>query len=484
MTLFDMLQKFNRSDFPDLDKAEKAVGLDTLVKIGTPPAKLAQKEQKKLEKQLATDFCSFQMSLGTATARGNENSCVDKHQADAIDTQLGNWQAKRVPQSVGRQPTKPYRASRAKLPKAVAVAPGGRAATSLASTRINYGAVSAQPKVWTVPVIKPTPDKEKRERTADKFVKAQAGQRGAAVGDAALVFDSNGIPYPGDSYLDRARLSNQSANLASATPPVLEPPKSITSKVVSDGKMKRGANGQIAPQSNTAGNLMALAGIAAVVGAIMLALQYVVQIVAFVFNIQQLMLTCNNIASSFTALFSTIGSFLGLGDDVAKPLSDNIDGILNNVFGKEKVSYVKYQWAKVSAVYSSASNVLSGLRNVSNTLGNAVETGANSAGRIGNGLKAAGFLDQNLAAFDEKVSATQQKSKLTDVGTALQVADGASSSLSQAAADIKTGHQELEQIDKDFAEKKAEADKHVTEADKKYGAEATPAIPNFKPGDV
>jgi hypothetical protein len=484
MSLFDILAKFNRSDFPDLAKAEKAVSLDKVITPGKPPAALAEKEQQKQQKQLVTDFASFQMSLVTATSRGNENSCTDKHQHETVDQQLGQWKVKQIPKGK-KQPTKPYRASlKKKLPKPAPTAPGGRPAVSLNSSKVNYGAVSGRPQAWTVPTIKPKLDTAKQERVASQFVKAQAGQRGTAVGDAAVVFGTNGTPYPGDSYLDRSNLQNQSANLASSTPPVTQAPTTIKTKVVSNGVMKRGANGQVAPQSNTVGNIAALLGIAAVVSAIMFALQYVIQIVSFIFNIQNLLVTCNNIAGSFAALFNTIGSLLGLGEDVSKPLTDTMDGLLNSAFGKEKVDYVKYQWAKVSSAVSAAGNVINSVRSASNVLGNAVEIGTNNTGRIGNGLKAAGFFDQTIATFDENVSATQQKSKLTDVNNALQVADGASSALSQAAADIKSGNQELEQIDKDFEEKKKETEKNTTSADKKYGAEATPDVPNFKPGDI
>jgi hypothetical protein len=483
MTVFDAIEKFNRSDFPDLEKAAGAVALDSLITPGKQPAKIAQQAQERLDKQLGADFCSFQLSLGSATSNGIENTCVDKHQHEKVDSQLGNWQAALAPNKRSRHPSKAYKAGN-KLPRPVASAPGGATAQSQAATKINQGATSAPPKTWYVPTIKPSADKGKQERTADKFVRAQAGQRKTAVGDAAIVFGSNGTPYPGDSYLDRSNLQNQSANLASSTPPVLEPPSAIKPKVVSNGQMKRASNGQIAPQSNTVGNAVALVAIAAVVSAIMFALQYVVALVSFVFNIQNLLMTCNNIAASFTALFGTIGSLLGLGDDVGKPLTETVDGILNSVFGKEKVSFIKYQWAKVATTLSAASNVLSGLRGVSSTLGNAIEVGANSSGRIGNGLKAAGFLDSTMAAFDEKVSTRQASSKLVQVGEALNVTDGASASLSQAAADIKSGNKELEEIDKQFEEQKAATQKNAGEADKQYGAGAVPEVPNFRPGDV
>jgi hypothetical protein len=93
-------------------------------------------------------------------------------------------------------------------------------------------------------------------------------------------------------------------------------------------------------------------------------------------------------------------------------------------------------------------------------------------------------MSSTMAAFDEKVSTRQASSKLVQVGEALNVTDGASASLSQAAADIKSGNKELEEIDKQFEEQKAATQKNAGEADKQYGAGAVPEVPNFRPGDV
>jgi hypothetical protein len=479
--LFDALEKFDRSNFPDLEAAKAAVSLETLITPGRPSAKIAADEQDKQEAQLATDFCTFGLSLKTSTERGGENACADKHQYEKIDDQLGKWQAGNAPNDLTRQPTRPYTAT-PKLPKPVAIAPGSPTARSLSNTKINYGATSKKPGVYYVPTIKPTIDKDRQNRQATNFIKAQAGQRGVAVGDAAVVLGANGQPYPGSSYLDRADRYNQSANLASSTPPVLEAPTAIKPKSIGTGKKPGAEAGQIAPQSNTAGNIMALAGIALVITGIMFALQYVISTVAFIFNIQSLLTTCNNIAASFSALFNTIGSLLGLGEDISKPLDDVMNGMLNSAFGKEKVDYVKYQWGKVSSALSAAGNIINSFRGVSSALGNAVEIGANNTGKIGNALKAAGFLDRSIGAFEEKVSAKQSSSKLVDANNALQVAQTASSALSQAVSDIKTGKDEQEALDKEFEAKQKESKESKSDADKRDKADSV-TVPNFKPGD-
>jgi hypothetical protein len=197
---------------------------------------------------------------------------------------------------------------------------------------------------------------------------------------------------------------------------------------------------------------------------------------------QSLLTTCNNIAASFSALFNTIGSLLGLGEDISKPLDDVMSGLLNSAFGKEKVDYVKYQWGKVSSALSAAGNVISSLRGVSSALGNAVETGANNTGRIGNALRAMGFFDRSIGAFDEKVSAKQSTSKLANVNNSLQTTSTVSQSLTQAVSDVKSGKDEQEALDKEFEAKQNESVKDKTEADKR-DKPADVSIPNFRPGD-
>jgi hypothetical protein len=479
--LFDALQQFDRSNFPNLDAAEGAVGLETLITPGRPSAKIAADEQDKQEKQLGKDFCSFALSLKTATERGGENACADKGQYEKIDDQLGKWQTRNSASSIKRQPTRAYTAV-PKLPKSVSIAPGAPRPRSLSATRVNHGAVSKQPGVYYVPTIKPDIDKDRQNRQAANFIRAQAGQRGVAVGDAAVVLGASGQPYPGSSYLDRADRYNQSANLASSTPVVVEAPRSIKAKSIGKAKKPGAEAGQIAPQSNTAGNIMALLGIAGVITGIMFALQYVVSTVAFIFNMQSLLTTCNNIAASFSALFNTIGSLLGLTEDISKPLDDTMSGILNSAFGKERVDYVKYQWAKVSSALSAAGNVINSFRGVSSALGNAIETGTNNTGKIGNALRAMGFFDRTIAAFEENVSAKQSESKLVRVDASLQVAATASTALSQAASDIKTGREEQEALDKEFGEKQKSSKENKSEIEKRDGA-APVTVPNFRPGD-
>ncbi len=223
-------------------------------------------------------------------------------------------------------------------------------------------------------------------------------------------------------------------------------------------------------------------GIAGVITAIMFALQYVISTITFIFNMQSLLTTCNNIAASFSALFNTVGSLLGLSEDISKPLDDTVNGILNSVFGKEKVDYVKYQWSKVSSALSAAGNVINNFRSVSNTLGNAVEIGTNNTGKIGNALRAMGFFDKSIGAFEEKVSANQSSSKLNSVNNQLQTASSVSQSLSQATADIKTGRDEQETLDKDFEAKQRDSSKDKTETDKRDKATEV-SVPNFRPGD-
>jgi hypothetical protein len=477
MSLFDLLEKFSRQEYPNLEAAANAVPLDHLVTPGQPVAKLAQTEQTKLEEEALGDFCQFQLSLGEATKSGGAGQCEEKDYYDAADQRLGNWAAQNTSQNE-RVPFKPFPAGR-RLPPRTPSAPGGLTPVSLASVRVNRGQ-NRQPRDFVVPTLSPRPSKARQNQQAERFIQAQAGGRGAAIGDSALVVGGTGTPYPGTAYQDRANLLNSSANLATSTPPVVAAPARIRSSPIGTGAVNR-TEGRVAPKSNTAGNVLALLGIAAAVSAIMFALQYVISTIQFVFSIQQLLTTCNNLAASFGALFNTIGSLLGLGEDVAKPLTSTVDGLLNSVFGKEKVDYVKYQWAKVSSVMSSAASTIGNIRSASAALASGVETTGNNTGKIGNALKAAGLIDNTIGTFEEKISA--RPGKVGDLTSAIEKAGTVSASLSSAASDVKSGQEELARLDQEEADRLKEGEKGKTEAEKRDAPDAV-EIPKLSPGDM
>ena len=92
------------------------------------------------------------------------------------------------------------------------------------------------------------------------------------------------------------------------------------------------------------------------VTALLFLIRDILGMVTFIINIASLTSTVTNISQSFLSIFDGIGSLMGLGEGLTKPISETFDGILNNVFGKEKVEYVKYNFARINTVFTAGAN--------------------------------------------------------------------------------------------------------------------------------
>jgi hypothetical protein len=492
--------KFRGDAFPDLNKAKKAKPLTDLVAKMMQEDKelyqIAQDEKIERRKQLKHDFCSFELSQKSALERGNANACADKAQFDNIAKQQAkskaNVEAKvKLP---GSNTVKPYGKSKkqTKLPKqrsAGAFHGGVRANRNRPMSKTNFN-VGSQGLVIKgnhyITPIKPSNQADKAANNYQNFILSQAGKRGTAVGDRAIVFSGNGTPHYGDSYLDKSLQENLSANQATSTPAITTIPKQIkTTKAIDADKLNRAKNGQIHPKSDTMGNILALGVVAAAVSAIMFAIQYVIGLVSFVLQIQTLTSTVTNIAASFLGIFNNISALFGLGKDVTKPLEETIDGMLNNVFGKDKVEYVKLQFAKINTAFTAGTNILQKIGSTSTNLSNAIEDGANNTSRIGNAMKSAGIIGDGIKWMNEQISAKQNApGKIGDLNNALSTVGTLSSDLSAIVADVSTAKEAQEKLQKDFDAKDKDKKEGEEKATETHTDPEIPSIPTIRSGDT
>jgi hypothetical protein len=454
--------------FPNLDKAASAKSLTDVVRkmlaAETHPIELVEEVQSKRNKQRKIDFDSWALSIPVAVKRGNDNACADRHQSASVEEQQlqeGNQQF------TGRifphgKPTRLYGAgaNQTKTPKqrSSGGATGGTRKPPT-SYRGNQLRSTPQPKPFTVRTIEPDVPAD-RERV-EKFARAHAGKRGTAIGDRALGFSPNGTPLVGDSALQRSRSENLSANQASATPPITSVPSDVkTSATPLKAKdLSKGKSGQVAPKNDAIVAGLALAVGAALVTAVMFPIQYLISFFNFMISLQTAVSSIRNIASSMTTFISNIGYLLGFGKDALKPIDEAADGILNNVFGKEKVEYVKLQFAKLSTIVTAGANILSAFEQGNNALAGAVQEGANNTSKIGNALKATGlFVTSKFAYMNEKISAVQPApGRLANLNNALSVTDQVGSSLTTITSEIKTASEESLELEKRYEEERKKA---------------------------
>lgn len=484
-----------KDQFPDLTKAANAKSLADLIdatgskQLFTP----AEKERSAQAKTYKDDFCTLIKSQGTAIDVGNKIAYQSKLQADKqAKGQLINNAKSNAVTTVKPGKRRIY----GKRPNQIALPPtknagSGRNPKPKSISTVRYGHDGDTPPTYSIPQLgKQTQiDPKRQTQQYRRFVAAQAGQRGTQDGDRVVVYSHNGSPLYGDEVLRQSDKNNLSANLATATPPVTQPPGKINLSPPIKGSLDRQARGQGKPKSNTVGNMAVLLGIAAAVSAVMFALQYVVQIISFIFNIQSLLNQTTNAAKSFLNLFNNIGALLGMGEDVTKPIGDTVDGILNNSFGKENVQDAKIQAAKINTIYNAGINIMDRVRSSSQTLGDALARSSNNTSRIGNLLMSGGWIDKKAQPFEENIQVKiNQPGKVGSVVSALGTVSELTDDLTSITEEIKTGKEQLESLDKQAAEQQQNNDKSSIEgqqeARSKYFDADIPRIANFKRSDI
>jgi hypothetical protein len=460
----------NGASFPDLKKAAAAKGLKDLLKKVKPETSIFEpvnEEKKKLEQKYRGDFKAAVQSHEIAISAGNSNSCGDKKQFAAAATDQQTWTNKNtrliVLPSYGARTVAPK-----KMPKSRGLSPiansKGKQPAHPSIARAKVGGLNTQtPIEYRLETV--TPRKLDGKSNFKHFVAGQAGFKGKAI-DKAISITHDGTPQYGDDEINQANQDNLSANLAN-TPPTLDFPSKVSSGATVDAsKLARKQPGQIQDKGDTIGNIAKLGVIGVAVTALLFLIRDILGVVSFVMNVASLTSTVTNISQSFLAIFNGIGSLMGLGDEATKPISDTFDGILNNVFGKEKVDYVKFNFARINTVFTAGANVFSKVRSTSAALAAGIETDAQNTSKIGNALRRAGVVDERLAVMDEKISVRVDESQLKVLNQKLSKVGNVSSELSGIASDVKTANDELKQLDKDKAEKEKAAKEKGTESGK------------------
>jgi hypothetical protein len=340
---------------------------------------------------------------------------------------------------------------------------------------VNQGIAPAVSKTpYLVQEVKTSNSTGKSTRNLKQFARAQSGLRGTSIGDRALVFSANGTPHYGDSYMDKNVAENVSANQATTTAPLSKiPPKIQTATPINADPLQQQPRANVAPKSDSIGNMVVLGGIAAAVTSVLFFFQYVLMFVQFIMQVSQSTATITNIASSFVAILNNLGSLLGLGEDALKPLEETFDSILNNTFGKEKVDYVKFQFAKISGAFVAGQNILNSFGGFKNKLTNLVTKNADNTSKIGNALKMVGMIADTETWMNEN---NKVNSVASGVKEKLESVSGLASTLTDITETVKTSKEQLanatksdvdeEKKDKDGEDKATEkhSDKDIPDA--------------------
>jgi hypothetical protein len=469
------------SQFPDLKKAKLLKKLEDLVtgfqNKDQEFFKLAQDRKVKLRKQREIDLKSFWISQKSAIERGNQNACDTRHNFAKVAT---NQNIKVTPVAIpnsGRKAATGKGKTRTALPATKSATPtsGGRRSPSLARAKLNQPTGKAvSSKAHFIEPIETNLNSAKSERNMKQFARAQSGERGTSLGDRAIVFSANGTPHYGDSYLDKNIHENLSANQATSNAPLSTIPSKIErGKPISANPLQQQPRANVAPKSDSVGNMLVLGGIAAAVTAVLFLFQYVLMFVQLILQISSVTSTITNIAGSFVAILNNLGALFGLGEGVIDPLSKTMDSILNNTFGLEKVSYVKYQFAKVSSAFVAGSNMLNRITGFQNSIGKVAEDNANNTSKIGNAMKSMGMLKDAEPWMNEN---NKVSGGVGNLASKLEGASGFAGSLGQITSEVQSAKKSQEDLDKGYADKQKEVAAKVAQATEKHSDKEIPDL--------
>lgn len=460
------------SKFPDLIKAGLGKSLEDFVKGLVDEDKeffgLAQKKKEQLRKQQEIDLKSFIQSQAGAIERGNTNSCEARHNFQKIAQDLATKVVPIVLPATNKQSAIGRDSTRNRLPKTRSVTPtrGARSRPpSIARSVVNQSiAPAVSNKPYSVQPVSTSNSPAKAKRNLTQFTRAHSGFRGTSIGDRAVVFSANGTPHYGDSYMDKNMAENLSANQATASAPLSQIPSKVeVVKPISADPLQQQPRANVAPKSANVAGMLVLGGIAAAVTAVLFFFQHILLFVQFILQVSEATATITNIASSFVAILNNIGALLGLGENILEPLENTFDSILNNVFGKEKVEYVKFQFAKISGAFVAGQNVLSSFGGFKNKLTNLVTRNADNTSKIGNALKMVGMIADTETWMNENNRVNAAASEFKDK---LESVSGLSSTLTDITEKVKTSKEQLDSTLKEFSEdekKDKDGEEKVTE---------------------
>jgi hypothetical protein len=443
------------SKFPNLLKAKLGKKLDDFIKGILNDDKeffqLAQDKKKKLRQQRQIDLKSFLTSQAGAIERGNSNACDNKHKFEKIaKKQADKTKPVAIPGTKKKSPLTKGKKKR-KLPKTRSTTPtrGSRSRpSSISRFRTNQAVAPAvSDRSHFIQPVEGNNSVDKAKRNARQFASAQGANRGHSIGDRAVVFSSNGTPHYGDSYLDKNVQENLAANQATSNAPVSTIPSKIeVGKPISPNPLQQQPRANVSPKSDTTANLIVLGGIAAAITAVLFMFQHVLIFVELILQVSSVTSTITNVAGSFVAILNNIGSLFGLGEGLIDPLSKTFDSILNNIFGKEKVDYVKFQFAKISSAVVAVNNISSKFGSMHNSMAKTTKDNADNTSRIGNALKAFGMMAANTPWMNEN---NKVSSGVGGVAGGLENISGLASTLAEITNDVKSAKEEQESLDKE-----------------------------------
>ncbi len=228
----------------------------------------------------------------------------------------------------------------------------------------------------------------------DRFNDAVNGGDGRSIGQRALYYDSDGTVLRGTAAIERKTKANQlSANTATLNQTT---GTSAGAKPTAAPGLKADAH----PNKKTAGQTtdkgspvagMAVLGLLALGMAALMPMHFVTSAISFI----------NSVVTFLTTTRSAIGTYLGIADGIlgvfglknsTGGLKSIINGVLDNAFGKDNITYAKAVFASTLNGVATTGKLMEKIQSARAGTDNKIDELALGLGTVNNGLKDSGLL--------------------------------------------------------------------------------------------
>lgn len=453
------------------------------------PQPVAEKREK-LGREYVAGIRSHALSLGDAYDRGKSDACATQHQS------MGAWLEFSVNgvDQLGKYPVIADSRSRlqlaGKLPKKrQQVRRDTRPQPKVSSdARNRYSQLgSIKPKKITYRIGGLSGDRASANNRAAyvAYIGGKVGDKKISTGQRAIAYSMAGTPLVGaDAIAQRGTVSASASQYATENAPTTAIPTTIKETPKRDIKTlpNQSTKVPVATPNDTLGNAAKLALLGAVITGVMLLIQYVISLIAFILQVTQLMATVTNIGRTVLTMVDNIMVVFGIKDGT-KPVGTFLEGMLGNAFGKENAEYIKYNFAKCVSVFSAGANILNLTQSATAQMAEGVDNTNQNVGKIGNAMKRAGMISNSIAWFNERVAIASSKGLLARANQKAGVAFQVTQDLEDITGQLKSVKEQDDEGQKQLKEKITK----IKEGQEKTDKENSPKevkTPDIKPGDL
>lgn len=374
-----------KSKLPDLNQLVKDIGLDGLVPdyVSEYRAELKEEEDEAIHK--------YQCTLETEADSGQENACKSAKHASDYRRKLQIYRDKNNPDlvTIDYAPTEQY----GKGKKQIKLPPPRKSlGNKLKAKSIAYRTTDRTPKNrGTYDRFSVDPGEYTNKSDRDAFNQAVEGDPKYGANAKAVFFRQDGRVSLGTRSHKREANASDSASQANKNQNTGMIPQIKRSKSIDNKKNPNTANG--GSVSDLAGAAAALGGMGAMVYVIsaLLPAHFITSAITFLTSIVTFFTNVQNVINTYLIIADGLLGLIGIKNST-KSLRTFLSDALDNVFGKENVSYFKQTFASGLNQVAVGVKVMEKIQSLRSSLNGKVEEVAFSLGVVNNSLKDAGVI--------------------------------------------------------------------------------------------